>query len=92
MRVVLAAVIVALMTGTAFAQDKAIPKYGEEEKAKTRSEIEAEKSAERAYKRSLQSIPNQGPSDPWGGVRTDAPKTAASPAKPKKTGGVDAKQ
>jgi len=92
MRVVLAAVIFALMTGTAFAQEKAIPKYGEEEKAKTRSEIEAEKSADQAYKRSLQSIPNQGPSDPWGGVRTDAPKTTASSAKTKKTGSVGAKQ
>jgi len=83
-----------LLTGTAFAQQKAVPKYGEEDKAKTPSEIEAEKSADRAYKRSLEAIPNQGSSDPWGGVRTDAPKTASSPAKPKKTttGSVDGRQ
>ena len=90
MRVVAAAVIMAFLAGPAFAQDKAIPKYGEADKDKTQAEKQAEKDAEAAYKRSLGNIPDQGPTDPWGAVRgnSDAPKastTKASAAKAKKT-------
>jgi hypothetical protein len=85
MRIFLAAMIVALLAGSAYAQaPAAIPKYGETSKTKSPQEIEAEKEAERAYKRSLGNIPDQGPTDPWGNVRSDgAPKPAAktSPAK-----------
>jgi hypothetical protein len=97
MRVFIVVVFVALLGGTALAQQKSVPKYGEEDKAKSPAEIEADKAAERAYKHSLGNIPDKGPTDPWGAVRSDSPKTAttstASPAvKPKaKTGAAAAK-
>ena len=74
------AFFVACLGGSAYAQQQSVPKYGEEPKDKTPQEKEADKAAERAYKRSLGNIPEQGPTDPWGVVRsTDAPKTAAKP-------------
>jgi len=95
MRVVLAAFIIAVLTGTAFAQ-QAVPKYGEDlDKSKSPTEIRAEKDAARAYERSLGNIPDKGPGDPWGAVRAnDGPKAASATAKPKKTktGSAEAKQ
>lgn len=83
MRVFLAALVVALLAGPAFAQAP-IPKYGELE-GKKPHEIKAEKEAEQAYQKSLGRIPEQkAASDPWGTVRSDsAPKTVAKdpPAK-----------
>jgi hypothetical protein len=63
--------------------------------SKTPDEIEAEQAREKAYKESLKKIPNaKAPSDPWGGVRADAPKTPAksvtSAAKPKTKTGTNA--
>jgi hypothetical protein len=91
MRVIRAAAIIAMLAGPAYAQQKQIPKYGEEDKDKTAVEKEADKAAERAYQRSLGNIPEKGPTDPWGQVRnTDTPKpTAKTPAvkkPPAKTG------
>ena len=84
MRVVLAAAIVASLAVPAFAQSH-VPRYGEADKDKTASEKAADKAAADAYKRSLGAIPDKGPGDPWGTVRsTDAPaatKTAKSKAK-----------
>ena len=92
MRIVLAAVLLALLTGPAFAQnDDHVPRYGEEDKEKTPEQKRGEKDAQDAYQRSLSNIPTKGPTDPWGAVRsTDTPK----PTKPKKTktGSADAKQ
>jgi len=91
MRVFLAVMMVALLAGPAYAQTKNVPKYGEADKDKSPQEIEATKEAERAYKRSLGNIPDQGPTDPWGNVRSDgAPKPAAktSPAKRAKVDGA----
>jgi len=92
MRVFRGALVLALLAGagTAYAQEKPIPKYGEQPNDKTPQEKAAEKAAEQAYKRSLGNIPDQGPTDPWGAVRgnSDAPKastTKASVAKAKKT-------
>lgn len=91
MRIFLAAAVIALMAGPAYAQDNHIPRYGEEDKDKTTSEKAAAKAAEQAYKRSLGNIPEQGSTDPWGNVRSDnAPKTsskttAKTAAKPTKT-------
>jgi hypothetical protein len=88
-RIVAPVALIALaigMNGPAAAQQKPVQKYGEEDKAKTPSEIAAEKEAERAYQRSLGNIPAQQSTDPWGTVRSDnaAPKAAkAAPAKPK---------
>ena len=95
MRVFLAALVVALLAGPAFAQAP-IPKYGELE-GKKPHEIAAEKEAEKAYQKSLGRIPEQkGSTDPWGNVRSDgppkdgAPKAAAtdSPAKRAKAAGT----
>jgi hypothetical protein len=44
--------------------------------SKTPEEKEAEAANEKAYKESLKKIPDaKAPSDPWGSVRSDAPKT-----------------
>ena len=91
MRVVAAAVIMAFLAGPAFGQAPA-QKYGESDKDKSPTEKQAEKDAERAYKRSLGNIPEQKTQDPWGNVRSDnaAKQDSKSPAKetkaaPKKT-------
>jgi hypothetical protein len=88
MRVIAAAVIVAFLAGPAFAQQKPIPKYGEEDKEKTTEEKNADREADKAYRRSLGNIPEQKPVDPWGNVRSDSsPKPEAkAPAKKTKTG------
>jgi hypothetical protein len=43
---------------------------------KTPEQIEADQARERAYKDSLRKIPDAKPNDPWGSVRSDAPKAA----------------
>jgi hypothetical protein len=88
MRVLHAAAVIALLAAPAYAQQKSVPKYGDVPADKTRSEIEDDRAAERAYKRSLGNIPDQTPTDPWGNARNvDAPKAVAKPAKPRtKTG------
>ncbi len=89
MRVFAAAIVIALLAGPAWAQSESVPRYGDADKKKSPQEIEAEREAERAYKRSLGNIPDQGPTDPWGNMRSDsAPKAAAkaAPAKRTKTG------
>ncbi|HWZ37297.1 MAG TPA: hypothetical protein VNY08_03230, partial [Bradyrhizobium sp.] len=67
--------------------------YGEADKEKTASQKAADKAAADAYQRSLSAIPDKGTQDPWGTVRSDAPKPAATKtAKTKtKTGSTDAK-
>jgi hypothetical protein len=86
MRVFAAAAIIAFLAGPAYAQTQHIPKYGEVDKDKTPQQIESEREAERAYKRSLGNIPDQGPTDPWGNVRSEgAPKAAAKAAPSKRT-------
>jgi hypothetical protein len=97
MRVLVAAAMLALLTGSALAEDEHVPRYGETDKEKTPEQIRADKAAESAYKKSLGNIPDKGPTDPWGVVRSaDTPKTAAKPdttakpAKPKtKTGSAN---
>jgi hypothetical protein len=96
MRILLAAAMIALLAGPAYAQtQQPVPKYGEEDKEKTQAEKAAAEKAAKAYERSLGSIPSQGPTDPWGNVRSDgAPKPAAktavkaAPAKRAKAGNV----
>jgi hypothetical protein len=49
--------------------------------SKTPDQIEAEQERDRKYKDSLRKIPDaKVSSDPWGGVRSDAPKTATTKA------------
>jgi hypothetical protein len=86
MRVLAAAAVIVLLAGPAYAQDKSMPQYGETPKDKSSQEIQAERDAEKAYKRSLGNIPDQGPTDPWGNIRSDsAPKAAAKAAPSKRT-------
>ena len=88
MRVFAAAIVIALLAGPAYAQG-IVPRYGEVDQKKSPQEIETERETERAYKKSLGNIPDQGATDPWGNVRSDsAPKAAAkaAPAKRTKTG------
>ena len=83
MRVFCAAAVIAFLAGPAFGQ-AAVPQYGETDKEKSAQQIQGERDAERAYKRSLGNIPEQKASDPWGNVRSDsAPKTVTKdpPAK-----------
>jgi hypothetical protein len=85
MRVFLAAALIALLAGSAYAQGQ-VPQYGDTAKSKSPQEIQSEREVEKAYKRSLGNIPEQGPTDPWGNVRGDsAPKPVAKAAPSKKT-------
>jgi hypothetical protein len=99
MKVIGAAAIIALLAGPVHAQQAPMQRYGEKDKDKTPNQIEQEKEAERAYKRSLGSVPDKGPVDPWGNARSvEAPKGDAkaaaktAPAKPKAKTGDAAKQ
>jgi hypothetical protein len=89
-RTFIAAAIIAALAGPGWAQQKPMQRYGEKDKDKTWGEREYDKEAERAYKRSLDSVPEKGPVDPWSNARSvGEPKAAAkaAPAKPKiKTG------
>ena len=63
-----------------YAEGDHVPAYHEPDKEKTQMELRGEKEAQDAYKRSLQAVPDKGPVDPWGNVRSDsAPKPAAKP-------------
>jgi hypothetical protein len=81
MRVLLAAVLVASTSAGAFAQGT-VPRYGETEKTKSPQEIQAEKDAERAYRHSLSNIPDKGPGDPWGAVRSNEPSKTGESGNP----------
>ena len=85
MRFLLAIALIGLLAGSSYAQDKPVAKYHEADKDKSAAEKAADVEAERAYKRSLGNIPDQGPSDPWGNVRSDGaakPVAKTSVAKP----------
>lgn len=70
---VVAAIMMLLGAGAAVAQQQ-------QKDEKSPAQIEAEKAAERAYKQSLSNIPDQGPVDPWGDVRSTTPKQPAAKA------------
>jgi hypothetical protein len=85
--------VIAVLAGPAWAQmpQPHVQGPGEPDPVKTRAQIEAEKDAERAYKRSLGNIQEQKTTDPWGIARgdngtskaSDKAAAKASPAKPK---------
>ena len=85
--------VIAMLAGPAWGQmpQPHVRGPGEPDPDKTRSQIEAEKDAERAYKRSLGNIQEQKSADPWGIARgdngtskaSDKAAAKASPAKPK---------
>jgi hypothetical protein len=80
MRVFGAAAVIALLAGPAFAQSQSVPRYGDINKSKTPQEIEQEHEADKAYEKSLGNIPDKGPTDPWGNVRSDSPPKASTKA------------
>ena len=93
MRVFLAAAMIVLLVGSAYAQSQVKGQTPGPPPAppKSQQEIEADRAAERAYKNSLGNIPDQPAADPWGNARSvEAPKAAAraTPAKPKKAAGT----
>jgi hypothetical protein len=78
MRIVRAALLLALLAGPAYAQ--AIPGMNiiPEDRKRTPEELERDAKTDKAYRESLGKIPNAKPAaDPWGNVRgSDAPKAA----------------
>jgi hypothetical protein len=89
MKVFRMAVVIALLASPAYAQMPAL-NLMQDKPGKTQDEKDAEAARDKAYKESLKKIPDaKAPADPWGTVRTDAPKTAdkaTASTKPKKTG------
>jgi hypothetical protein len=82
MRMLSAAAVVMLLTAPAYAQ---MPNINMMPELQSKSPEQKEQDAvrEKAYKDSLKKIPDaKASSDPWGTVRSDAPK-AAAPAKQK---------
>lgn len=75
----MAAVLLAVLAGPAYAQ---MPNLNllQDGPSKTPEEKAADAEREKAYKETLKKIPDSKASnDPWGGMRTDPPKTAAAP-------------
>jgi len=91
MRIFRLAAVFALLAGPAYAQTPSINLMPEVQ-SKTPEEKEREAEQQKAYKESLKKIPDaKTASDPWGNVRTEAPKPVA-PAKPRtKTGSTQTK-
>ena len=91
MRILGAAAVIALLTGSAYAQTPSMNLIPELQ-SKSPEEKEAEAAKDKAYKESLRKIPDaKASNDPWGTVRNaDAPKASdktSAPAKPRtKTG------
>jgi hypothetical protein len=89
MRSFVLAVMIALLSANAYGQTAPVARAGEPDKPKTQQQINADRAAEDAYKRSLRNIPDQGSADPWGNVRTDpTPKPVAKAAPAKGAKGV----
>ena len=94
MRILSAVAVTLLLTVPAYAQDST-PHVNLHGDAPTKTPEEREQDAirEKAYKDSLRKIPDaKVSSDPWGNVRSEAPKAAATPAKPKTKTGSNAQR
>ena len=73
------AAVLAVVAGPAYAQ---MPQLNllQDAPSKTPEERAAEAERDKAYKETLKKIPDtKASNDPWGGMRTDAPKPAAPP-------------
>lgn len=84
MRFLLAAAILAALSAPVFAQQH-MQEYGQPDKEKSATEKAADQAAADAYRRSLSNIPDKGSTDPWGDVRSDKPKAAATKTTKAKT-------
>jgi hypothetical protein len=86
MKVLRMAAVFALLAGPAYAQQMPNINLIPETSSKSPEEKAADAERDKAYRESLKKIPDaKTSSDPWGGVRADAPKSQA-PAKKTKTG------
>jgi hypothetical protein len=80
------AVLTLLLAGPVLAQ-KAVPPPPSDP-PKSPSQIEAEKSQDNAYKRSLGNIPDKPAADPWGGARAvEGPTTTPPPKRTRASNG-----
>jgi len=73
--------VLALLTGPAAAQ---MMNLMPEVKTKTPEEKEQDAITDKAYRESLRKIPDTKAVDPWGNVRSEAPKAAPKTATPAK--------
>jgi hypothetical protein len=86
MKVFLLAAVFALLVAPAYAQAPKMNLMPELE-SKTPEQKAADEERDKAYRESLKKIPDPKVSnDPWGTVRSDAPKAAAPATKRTKTG------
>ncbi len=82
-RALLAAVMIVLLAGSAFAQSMNLLR---DNRRRTADEIEKEQQIEKDYNAEMKKIPDQKPSsDPWGNVRSSdtTAKTTTPARKPK---------
>lgn len=80
MKVFRVAALFVLLTGPAYAQMPNINLLADQP-GKTEEQIEKEKAQQKAYQDTLKSIPDaKASNDPWGGVRSEAPKSASKSA------------
>ena len=86
MKVFVLAAVLALLVAPAYAQAPKMNLMPELE-SKTPEQKAADEERDKAYRESLKKIPDPKVSnDPWGTVRSDAPKAAAPATKRTKTG------
>ena len=81
-----AAVILAVASGPAAAQNLSLSPFNKPDKRPlTQDEIEAQKRKDRDYKAAMDKIPDKKPVDPWGGIRdtstSSSSTTSSTPAK-----------
>jgi hypothetical protein len=91
MKVFRTAVLLAMLAGPAYAQEMPHINMMQDAPSKTDEEKAADAERDQRYKETLKKIPDAKTStDPWGGMRSDPPKTAApkasAAAKKTKTG------
>jgi hypothetical protein len=88
MKVFRTAVLLAMLAGPAYAQEMPHINMMQDAPSKTDEEKAADAERDQRYKETLKKIPDaKASTDPWGGMRSDPPKTAApkSSAAAKKT-------
>jgi len=92
MKVFRVAALFVLLTGPAYAQMPNINLLAPDKPAKTEEQIEQENHQQKAYQDSLRSIPDAKVSnDPWGNVRSQAPKTPPAKSSAKAMSSAKAK-
>jgi hypothetical protein len=85
LRILPAVAVVAMLTGSAYAQSPIMPKFslGGDQKKLTPEEQEKKRELDEAYKQATTKIPDQTVNDPWASVRP-APTAPVPAPVPKK--------